>query len=166
MTNFFLKLFWMGALATLCTPALAAQPFRFKPDDQIGGMSLEENFALAKKFPKPSAWLQASTCAACHGTYGREFGDIIPPLAGMPRQKFIDKMHEYQKSDWHNFIVMGIVAEPFTEEEIRDMGAFFEKQPPEEWTPPDWNSDVVIPEWAREAMEHPHSDKPKERRHD
>ncbi len=133
--------------------AQAEKPFRFSPADQIGGMSLEENFRLAKKFPKPSAWLQASTCAACHGTYGREFHDIIPPLAGMPQEKFIAKMHEYQKNDWHRFIVMGIVAEPFTEEEIRDMGAFFAKQKPEEWTPPDWNSDVVIPEWAREAME-------------
>jgi len=142
-----------GFLFVLVTVAQAERPFPFKPDDQIGGISLEENFRLAKKFPKPSAWLQAGTCAACHGTYGREFHDIIPPLAGMPEKKFIEKMHEYQNKDWHQFIVMGIVAEPFTEEEIRDMGAFFAKQKPEEWTPPDWNTDVVIPEWAREAME-------------
>ena len=133
----------------------AEKPFPFKPDDLIGGISLEENFRLAKKFPKPSAWLQASTCAACHGTYGREFGDIIPPLAGMPAAEFIRKMKTYQKNDWHQYIVMGIVAEPFTDEEIRDMARFFSQQKPLEWTPPDWNQDVVIPEWAKEAMEHP-----------
>jgi len=130
----------------------------FNTDDQIGGMTLEENFKIAKKTPMPSAWLLSSTCAACHGTYGQEFSDIIPPLAGMPEKEFINKMTEYKTQDWHNFIAMGIIAQPFTDEEIKAMGDFFAKQKSVEWTQPDWNKDIVIPEWARTE------DKPNEKR--
>lgn len=121
----------------------------FNTDDQTGGMSLEENFNLAKKVPMPSAWLLSSTCAACHGTYGQEFNDIIPPLAGMPAKDFVKKMTEYKTKDWHNFIAMGIMAQPFTDNEIKAMGDFFAKQKPVEWTQADWNKDIVIPDWAK-----------------
>ena len=121
----------------------------FTTDDQIGGMSLEENFKIAEKAPMPSAWLLSSTCAACHGTYGQEFNDIIPPLAGMPAKDFVKKMTEYKTKDWHNFIAMGIMAQPFTDNEIKAMGEFFAKQEPVEWTQEDWNKDIVIPDWAK-----------------
>ncbi len=121
----------------------------FNTDDQIGGISLEENFKIAKQSPMPSAWLLSSTCAACHGTYGREFNDIIPPLAGMPAAEFVKKMEEYKTKDWHEFIAMGIMAQPFNDAEIKAMADFFAKQKPVEWTQSDWNNDIVIPDWAK-----------------
>jgi len=121
----------------------------FNTDDQTGGMSLEENFKMAKKTPMPSAWLLSSTCAACHGTFGREFNDIIPPLAGMPEDEFVKKMTEYKTKDWHDFIAMGIMAQPFTDKEIKAMGDFFAKQKPVEWTQADWNKDIITPDWAK-----------------
>jgi len=121
----------------------------FSTEDQIGGISLEENFKLAGSKPMPSAWLLSSTCAACHGTFGREFNDIIPPLAGIPEDEFVKKMTEYKTKDWHDFIAMGIMAQPFTDKEIKAMGDFFAKQKPLEWTKDDWNNDIIIPEWAK-----------------
>lgn len=118
-------------------------------DDIIGGLSLKENFALAKKFPMSSPWLLSAQCAACHGTMGAEFNDIIPPLAGMDKQEFIDKMQEYKTKDANDFIVMGIITQPLTDEEIVAMADFFAKQKPEPWSKDPIKKDIIVPDWAK-----------------
>ncbi|MCK5901937.1 MAG: c-type cytochrome [Cocleimonas sp.] len=118
-------------------------------DDIIGGMSLKENFELAKKFPMSSPWLLSAQCSACHGTMGTEFNDIIPPLAGMDKQEFIDKMQEYKTKDANDFIVMGIITQPLTDEEIVAMADFFAQQKPEPWSKASIKKDIVVPDWAK-----------------
>ena len=105
----------------------------------IGGMSLEKNNQLAKEYKQPSAWLLANSCAACHGTYGAEFNDIIPPLAGMNKDKFIKEMTKFKKQKPNDFVAMGIIAQPLTDSEISAMAEFFSQQKPVEWTKPGWN---------------------------
>lgn len=117
--------------------------------DAIGGITLEENFKLAKKFPMPSAWLLSVQCSACHGTMGAEFDDIIPPLAGIDKDEFIKKMQEYKTKDASEFIVMGIIAQPITDEEIVAMAEFFSKQKSVPWSQETAQKDVVVPEWAK-----------------
>ena len=117
-------------------------------EDIIGGMTLKENFELAKKFPMPSAWLLSAQCSACHGTLGAEFNDIIPPLAGMDKQEFIEKMQEYKTKDANEFIVMGIITQPITDEEIEAMAGFFAKQKPVPWSQEKGHKDVIDPERA------------------
>ena len=117
-------------------------------EDIIGGLTLKENFELAKKFPMPSAWLLSAQCSACHGTLGAEFNDIIPPLAGMDEQEFIEKMQEYKTKDANDFIVMGIITQPITDEEIEAMAGFFAKQASEPWSQEKGHKDVVVPDWA------------------
>ncbi|MCK5916897.1 MAG: hypothetical protein KAG34_00635 [Cocleimonas sp.] len=116
--------------------------------DIIGGLTLKENFALAKKFPMPSAWLLSAQCSACHGTMGTEFNDIIPPLAGMDKQEFIDRMQEYKTKDANQFIVMGIITQPITDEEIEAMAGFFAKLKPVSRSQGKVPNDVVVPDWA------------------
>lgn len=108
-------------------------------DDMVGGITLEENFKLAKEFPTPSAWLLANTCSACHGTNGAEFNELMPPLAGIDKEEFIKMMQRFKHEDPNNFIVMGIITQPLTDEEIELMADYFSKQEPKEWTQPGWN---------------------------
>ena len=116
--------------------------------DMTGGLTLKENFELAKKFPMPSAWLLSAQCSACHGTMGTVFDEIIPPLAGMDKQDFIDKMQEYKTADASNFIVMGIIAQPITDEEIEAMAGYFSKLNSEPLNQDKAFNDVVVPDWA------------------
>ena len=118
-------------------------------EDIIGGLSLKENFELAKKFPMPSAWLLSAQCSACHGTFGAEFNEIIPPLAGMDKQEFIEKMQEYKTKDANEFIVMGIITQPITDEEIEAMAGFFAEQKSVPWSQEKGHKDVIVPEWAK-----------------
>ncbi len=108
----------------------------------IGGMSMEKNKKLAQQEKQPSAWLLANSCAACHGTYGAEFNDIIPPLAGMNKAKFIKEMTKFKMQPANTFVAMGIIAQPLTDAEIKAMAEFFSQQKPIEWTKPKWNDDV------------------------
>ena len=116
--------------------------------DMTGGLTLKENFELAKKFPMPSPWLLSAQCSACHGTMGTAFDEIIPSLAGMDKQDFIDKMQEYKTTDASNFIVMGIIAQPITDEEIVAMADYFAKLNPEPLNQNKAPRDVVVPDWA------------------
>ncbi len=135
--------FAFAALSTALTGTVAlAADDPYGP--MSGGMSIEESHELAKKYP-PTAWNLANTCSGCHGTNGAEFKDIIPPLAGMNKTAFIQMMQRFKKGDNHDFIVMGIVAKPLTDEEIEKMADYFSKQKPVEWTQPDWRKDVKDP---------------------
>ncbi|MCK5809599.1 MAG: hypothetical protein KAH00_00840 [Cocleimonas sp.] len=116
--------------------------------DIIGGLTLKENFELAEQYPMPSPWLLSAQCSACHGTMGTEFDDIIPPLAGMDKQEFIDKMQEYKTKDANQFIVMGIITQPITDKEIEAMADFFAKLKPVSRSLGKVPYDVVVPDWA------------------
>lgn len=105
----------------------------------VGGMALDENKQLTKQYKLPSAWLLANSCAACHGTNGAEFNDIIPPLAGMNKEEFIQKMKKFKEQPPNDFVAMGIIAQPITDSEISAMAEFFSQQKPIEWTKPNWN---------------------------
>ncbi len=118
-------------------------------NDLIGGISLKENFELAKKFPMPSPWLLSAQCSACHGTFGTEFNEIIPPLAGMNKDDFIKKMNQYKTQDTDKFIVMGIITKPITDQEIEAMATFFSEQNPR---PPKHGNNqkgLTVPKWAK-----------------
>lgn len=106
-----------------------------------GGMSLEENFKLVEEYPPVEGQTLANACSACHGTHGQEFGEAMPPLAGMPKETFIKLMTKF-KEERSPSIVMNKVAKFFSAEEIDRMAEFFAKQPAVEWTRPDWNTGV------------------------
>ncbi|MBF6057361.1 MULTISPECIES: c-type cytochrome [Thiomicrorhabdus] len=79
-----------------------------------------------------NAQAMAWQCAPCHGTNGQEFKEAMPPLAGMPAQQFIDAMTAYREGT-RAAVIMDRVARGFTDDEIKAMAIWFEKQPVKQW---------------------------------
>ncbi len=148
----YLRPFFTTIIVINLYAAEASSTNKTKLKPLIGGMSLDKNKALIKQFPQPSSWLMSTSCSACHGTYGAEFNDIIPPIAGMDKKKFIKKMQEYKKRPPNDFVVMGIIAQPLSDKEIADMAEFFSQQKAVEWTRSDWNKDVKSPTWLKQEQ--------------
>lgn len=82
--------------------------------------------------PPVSGKMAADTCAACHGTQGRIFNEIFPPLAGIPKSTFVKMMMDFKNGQRPGFI-MNNIARTFTRQEIERMAEYFEQQPAKPW---------------------------------
>jgi cytochrome c553 len=69
----------------------------------------------------------AATCANCHGTNGVSRGEVAS-LAGAPAEATIAKMAAY-KSGTLTATVMHQIAKGYTDEQIRQLAAYFAAQP-------------------------------------
>jgi cytochrome subunit of sulfide dehydrogenase len=70
----------------------------------------------------------AATCANCHGSDGRPpQGSALPPLAGMPRALFLEKMRTF-KGGGAGVTVMHEIAKGFNEAQIEQMASYFATQ--------------------------------------
>lgn len=82
--------------------------------------------------PPVSGQMIANNCDACHGTNGRIFDEVMPPLAGIPRDRFIEIMMDF-KNEKRPSIIMNHVARAFLDDEIIRLADFFAKQPATPW---------------------------------
>ena len=98
-----------------------------KPKDDIP--------ALIQQYPMPTAKMLGDNCSACHGTFGREFDEAMPPLAGMNKNSFVKVMKQYRDNAMPS-IVMHDVAYVYTDAEIEAMGDYFAAQEAIQWTAP------------------------------
>ena len=85
--------------------------------------------ALAATLPpahaaEPSGEAMAATCAGCHGTQGRLGTVEFVPLAGLSEDEFVRAMRDF-KSGKRPSTLMSVVANGFTETEIRSMARYF-----------------------------------------
>lgn len=80
-----------------------------------------------------SGKMLAQTCAACHGTDGREFNDAMPPLAGMNAAKFSQAMRAFQDGS-RSAIIMDRVARGYNDAEIAAMATFFANVPASQYS--------------------------------
>jgi cytochrome c553 len=105
MTPFRRSLFALGALVVLaaCPPALAA--------DIAVGKALAEG------------------CAACHGADGVSQTALTPSLAGQP-DEYVQWQLVYFRSGARKSEVMGPIAEALSNEDIRNLGAYYGSLPP------------------------------------
>lgn len=101
----------------------------------------EENPFVAEVFESPNQYLKdpaitgkmvGDNCSACHGTQGRIFDEVIPPLAGMPKDTFVKLMMDF-KNEKRPTIIMNKISRAFTDGEIERMGQYFAKQPATPW---------------------------------
>ena len=76
----------------------------------------------------PTAQALAFTCAGCHGTDGSSAGPSSPSIAGMDPDVFVDAMLDY-KNERRGSTIMKRIARGYTDEQIREMGFFFYRQP-------------------------------------
>jgi cytochrome c553 len=79
----------------------------------------------------------AAGCASCHGEAGVSEVPLTPSLAGQP-DEFVQWQLVYFRSGARKDEVMGPIAEALSNEEIRNLGAYYASlPPPKPTTPPD-----------------------------
>ena len=69
----------------------------------------------------------ASACAICHGTDGRGDSQVLPPLAGMPREHIASQMRAFRDGQ-RPATVMHQIARGYTDEQIDALAAWFAAQ--------------------------------------
>ena len=94
--------------------------------------SIFEDPSTFSKDPEISGKMLGDNCDACHGTQGRVFDEIIPPLAGIPKDTFIKLMINF-KNEVKPTIIMNHIARAFTDAEIERMAVYFAVQPATPW---------------------------------
>src|SRR3984885_15768812 len=71
----------------------------------------------------------AEGCAGCHGTDGVSQTPLTPSLAGQP-DEFVQWQLVYFRSGARKNEIMGPVAESLSNEDIRNLGAYYASLPP------------------------------------
>jgi len=94
-----------------------------------GALMPPEDFANDPQIPGK---MLGDNCSACHGTLGRLYDESMPPLAGIPRDVFIQLMQDF-KNEVRPSIVMNHVAKVFTDDEIERMADYFAAQTDRPW---------------------------------
>jgi cytochrome c553 len=84
---------------------------------------------------------KAEQCAGCHGDNGISQTENIPSLAGQPDQ-FIQWQLVFFRSGTRKSDEMQPVVEGLTNEDIRNLGAYFASLPPPQAAKPDDNPDL------------------------
>lgn len=125
------QLFTLALCAMFVAPGLAAKAKL--TDAQINEINAQ--------YPMPTGKMLGDSCAACHGTLGAEFGEGMPPLAGMNRDDFIALMKAF-KANAFPTVVMHDVAYVYSDAEIEAMADYFAAQPAQQW--PHLNADGTI----------------------
>jgi cytochrome c553 len=94
----------------------------------------------------------AEGCAFCHGADGISQMEMTPSLAGQPDQ-FVQWQLVYFRSGARKSDVMGPIAEALSNEDIRNLGAYYSSlAPPKPAAPAD--SDALAQTGERIAAEH------------
>lgn len=70
---------------------------------------------------------KAGACAACHGIDGNSADPQYPRLAGQHERYIWRQLHLYKSGQRQNPIMQGMAA-PLTEQDMRDIGAYFATQ--------------------------------------
>ncbi len=71
---------------------------------------------------------KAAPCEACHGADGNGIAPNYPALAGQYQDYLAQALHEYKSGARNNAIMNGMAA-PLTDQDIKDLAAFFSSMP-------------------------------------
>ncbi len=66
-------------------------------------------------------------CAACHGANGVSISDQFPNLAGQYADYIVQSLIQYRNGERKNAVMLGFAAQ-LTDEEMRDVAAFYASQ--------------------------------------
>jgi len=126
------KMILTGLLIATAMPTLADEA---KKEGEAKNPFIEKVFVKPAEFekdPPVSGKMIGDNCDACHGTQGRVFDEGMPPLAGIPKDKFIELMMDF-KNEKRPAIIMNHVARAFTDGEIERIAEYFSAQPATPW---------------------------------
>jgi cytochrome c553 len=79
---------------------------------------------------------KAASCAACHGAAGNSASAEFPKLAGQHEEYIVSQLKAYKAGERNNAIMAGM-AMPLSEEDMADIGAYYEQQQTTVGTTPD-----------------------------
>ena len=88
----------------------------------------EEHAAAKADFAKGQA--AAITCAACHGSDGNSAIAINPSLAGQHPEYITKQLMNFKSGERNNAIMKGMVAVLATDEDMKNVAAFYAAQKP------------------------------------
>lgn len=71
---------------------------------------------------------KAQACASCHGADGVSLVPQFPSLAGQQRSYLFHVLKAYKSGDRKNALMAGMVA-PLTEEDMKNLAAYYAAQP-------------------------------------
>jgi cytochrome c553 len=92
----------------------------------------------------------AEGCAACHGADGISQMELTPSLAGQP-DEFVQWQLVYFRSGVRKSDVMRPIAEALSNQDIRDLGAYYASLPPPK---PATASDALAQKGEQVALQH------------
>jgi cytochrome c553 len=92
----------------------------------------------------------AEGCAACHGADGVSQMELTPSLAGQP-DEFVQWQLVYFRSGVRKSDVMRPIAEALSNQDIRDLGAYYASLPPPK---PATASDALAQKGEQVALQH------------
>lgn len=95
---------------------------------------LGSSFASAQLGNPEMGKAKASTCFACHGNNGNSKIPMYPVLAGQKADVLVKKLTGYKKGTIKtaNAATMKPLADALSEQDMKDLAAFFEAAKPEE----------------------------------
>ena len=70
---------------------------------------------------------KAAPCGGCHGPDGNSVVPMNPKLAGMPEEYIVAQLKAFKEGRRKDPVMSGMVA-PLSEQDMHDIGAFYERQ--------------------------------------
>ena len=104
----------LGLTAAVSLLAIAAAPPTLAADATTAGSA-------------EAGQVKSVTCAACHGIDGNSLNPEWPSIAGQHEGYLIKALQTFRSGDRKNVLMNGM-AMPLTDEDIRDLAAYFAKQ--------------------------------------
>ncbi|WP_242604403.1 c-type cytochrome [Legionella gresilensis] len=86
-------------------------------------------FAVQAADKTPVAPAKAATCVACHGPEGNSTNPLWPNLAGQHALYLEKQLYDYKKVTTRNVPVMTAIAATLTDQDIKDLSAYYAKLP-------------------------------------
>ena len=96
----------------------------------LSGVSLFAEEAATAKADLAKGQAAAVSCAACHGGDGNSAIAINPSLAGQHAQYITKQLMNFKSGERNNAIMKGMVAMLATDEDMKNVAAFYAAQKP------------------------------------
>jgi cytochrome c553 len=96
----------------------------------LSGVSLFAQEQAAAKADLAKGQAAAVTCAACHGGDGNSAIAINPSLAGQHAEYITKQLMNFKSGERNNAIMKGMVAVLATDEDMKNVAAFYAAQKP------------------------------------
>lgn len=78
---------------------------------------------------------KSQTCASCHGANGASDNTMYPMLAGQHESYLYHVLRQYKSGERENAVMAGMVAN-LSDQDMRDLAAFYAAQEPAVFTAP------------------------------